>query len=144
MRVALTLAVASVLFATIMATMAFADSKANQVRIRYVTPENPELRPIYEDLKGRPSLEDFADQHSTPAQRAYSVLCMAYGADTKLFSEFVSEGYLPPERAEYCEEEYEQVQDAYDVLVVPHLDEYLAREIFDRTWLQDSNRQRPR
>ncbi len=80
--------------------------------------------------------EDFAEVHGMPQQRAYNVLCIAYGADTKLFGDFVTKGYLPKERAEVCEEEYEQVQDAYEELVTPHIDEALAKEIFDRTWLR--------
>jgi Putative metallopeptidase len=80
--------------------------------------------------------EDFAEVHGMPQQRAYNVLCIAYGADTKLFGDFVTKGYLPKERAEVCEEEYEQVQDAYEELVTPHIDEALAKEIFNRTWLR--------
>jgi len=84
------------------------------------------------------SLEDFADEHSTPAQRAYNVLCMAYGADSELFGNLVGEqrGFLPKERAVFCAEEYEQVQDAYEALIEPHVDQALAEEIFDRAWLK--------
>lgn len=84
------------------------------------------------------SLADFADEHSTPAQRAYNVLCMAYGADPELFGYVVGEqkGFLPKQRAMYCEEEYEQVQDAYEALIEPHVDQALANEIFDRAWLK--------
>ena len=60
---------------------------------------------------------------------------MAYGADPKLFADFVSKGYLSEHRAESCEEEYEQVQDAYDALIGPHIDQVLAKEIFHRDWL---------
>ena len=84
-------------------------------------------------------LEAFADEHGLPAQRAYNVLCMAYGADTELFGDFVTEGYLPEERADYCEEEYEQVQDAFEALITPHMDGGLADEIFSRNWLRESN-----
>ena len=83
-----------------------------------------------------PSLTDLAGEHGTPAQRAYNLLCIAYGADTKLFGDFVSEGHLPMKRARSCEEEYEQVQDAYEALVGPHIDEALAKEVFNRTWLR--------
>lgn len=84
------------------------------------------------------SLEDFADEHSTPAQRAYNVLCMAYGADSELFGNLVGEqrGLLPKERAVFCAEEYEQVQDAYEALIEPHVDQARAEEIFDRAWLK--------
>ena len=80
--------------------------------------------------------EDFAEVHGMPQQRAYNVLCIAYGADTKLFGDFVTNGYLPKERADVCEEEYEQVQDAYEALVAPHIEGALAKKIFDRTWLR--------
>ena len=51
----------------------------------------------------------FADEHGLPAQRFYNVLCMAYGADPKLFADLVEKEYLPKERAEGCDDEYEQV-----------------------------------
>jgi hypothetical protein len=41
------------------------------------------------------SIEDYADEHGTPAQRFFNVLCIAYGADTKLFGDIVSKGFLP-------------------------------------------------
>ena len=80
--------------------------------------------------------EDFASEHGMPAQRAYNVLCIAYGADPKLFSDVVTNGYLPKDRAELCEEEYEQVQDAFERLVGPHIDRALAKKNMDRTWLR--------
>ncbi len=83
------------------------------------------------------STEDYADEHGTPAQRFFNVLCIAYGADTKLFGEIVSKGYLPKSRAEFCEEEYEQVQDAVDLLIIPHIDLDLADEVMERSWLRD-------
>ena len=90
------------------------------------------------------SLEEFAGEHGTPAQRAYNVMCMAYGADRKLFRDFAKNGFLPRERAEFCHEEYEQVQHAFQALVEPHIDQDLARKIFDRTWLGEPVSRRPR
>jgi hypothetical protein len=81
-------------------------------------------------------LEDYANEHSTPAQRAYNLMCISYGADKKLFGNFVSKGYLPKERAEYCYEEYEQVEDAFEILVHPHIDFVLAKSFKDGTWLE--------
>ena len=81
------------------------------------------------------SMEDYADEHGTPAQRFYNVLCIAYGADTRLFGYIVNKGFLPKTRAEYCEEEYEQVQDAVDLLIVPHIDLDLADKLMDNAWL---------
>jgi len=83
------------------------------------------------------SMEDYAGEHGTPAQRFFNVLCIAYGSDPKLFGDIVSDGYLPKARAEYCEEEYQQVQEAFEILVNPHIDPVLAEEILDRTWLRE-------
>jgi hypothetical protein len=92
-----------------------------------------------DEMKADPcrSMEDYANEHGTPAQRFFNILCIAYGADTKQFGDIVSEGYLPEARAEYCEEEYEQVQDAFDELVLPHIDLVLAEEIMGISWLRE-------
>jgi hypothetical protein len=82
-------------------------------------------------------VEDYAKEHSTPAQRAFNLLCIAYGADTKMFADIVSEGHLPMARAEFCEEEYEQVQDAFELLITPHLDPVLAEKVRNKSWLQE-------
>lgn len=81
------------------------------------------------------SLEDYAGEHSTPAQRAFNTLCLAYGADRNLYADFVSEGFLPKERAEFCYEEYEQVEEAFEMLIKPHIDKELADQVFGRPWL---------
>jgi hypothetical protein len=78
------------------------------------------------DLK-RPRIEfgrhtAYADEHGTPAQRLYNLLCIAYGSDKELFADVVSKGYLPESRAEMCEGEYRQVQKAFESLVAPHID----------------------
>ena len=75
--------------------------------------------------------------HGTPAQRAYNLLCIAYGADAKLFGDFVTKGYLPKKRAEGCGDEYHQVSHAFETLIGPHIDRALAKKIFDRSWLAE-------
>lgn len=87
-------------------------------------------------------IEDAAETHSLPAQRAYNLLCMAYGANPKLFSDLVSGGQLPKDRVEFCEEEFEQVQQAYSDLIAPHVDGDLAKEIFDKSWLRKVDKSR--
>ena len=68
---------------------------------------------------------DFANAHSVPAQRLFNLLCMAYGADPKLFADLVDKGDLPRERAETCGEEYQQIAYAFKKHIVPHMDETL-------------------
>src|SRR5262245_6783304 len=73
--------------------------------------------------------QKFADEHGTPAQRFYNLLCMAYGADPKLFADVVQKGFLPEDRAIGCEREYAQVAHAFDTLIGPHSDRRLARTL---------------
>jgi len=84
-----------------------------------------------------PSMTEFADEHSTPEQRAFNLLCMAYGADPELFQDVVKAWGLPDERATICEEEYELVALAYQALIGPHIDPDLAEKNFDRSWLPE-------
>ena len=76
----------------------------------------------------------FADAHGLPMQRFYNVLCLAYGADAKLFEQLVSDGHLPAERAEGCEDEYAQVKRAMAILIEPFIDQSLAKRIKSRQW----------
>jgi hypothetical protein len=78
----------------------------------------------------------FADEHGLPAQRFYNVLCMAYGADSKLFADLVDKGYLPSERAEGCADEYEQVIKALNKLIGPYIDQKRAERVRAKQWLR--------
>jgi len=85
-------------------------------------------------------LAAFSDVHAAPAQRFYNLLCLAYGADPVLFAEFVEKDaieYLPQGRALNCKGEYEQVTNAFNASIRPHLDERLEKEVLDKTWLPD-------
>jgi hypothetical protein len=87
---------------------------------------------------------DFAEEHGMPEQRAYNLLCMAYGADKELFGDLVSKGHLPRERAESCIDDYEQVLDAVEILIRPHVDRALAEKTLGRNWIRKTTRQEPR
>ena len=89
-------------------------------------------------------MKQFADAHGTPAQRFYNLLCIAYGADPQLFGDVVEKGLLPKDRAEDCEDEYQQVAFAYQKLIGPHIDRALEKKVFDKTWLPDAKKLVPR
>lgn len=86
-----------------------------------------------------PTMAEFAGEHSTSGQRAYNLLCMAYGADPELFHDLPALGGLPLERAEYCGEEYELIALAFQALIDPHIDHDLAKEVYDRNWLPEEH-----
>lgn len=84
-----------------------------------------------------PTLQQFANEHGTPAQRFYNLLCIAYGADPKLFGDLTAKGYLPQERAEGCDDEYKQAAFAFQTLIGPHIDQKRAKRVLNRMWLPE-------
>jgi hypothetical protein len=83
------------------------------------------------------ALTKFANVHGIPAQRFFNVLCIAYGADRKLFADVVEKGYLPKDRAESCDLEYEQTAFAFKKLISSrYIDKKLANKVLD-TWMRD-------
>jgi len=90
----------------------------------------------HEAQEQTPKQKQFADAHGLPAQRFYNLLCMAYGADPKLFADLVEKKYLPESRAEGCEDEYKQVSYAVKKLIAPHMDQKQARKVKARKWLK--------
>ena len=81
-------------------------------------------------------LTKYADEHGIPAQRFFNVLCLAYGANQKLFADVVEKGYLPKRRAEGCDLEYEQAAFAFKTLIGPYVDRKLAKKVL-ATWMRD-------
>jgi Putative metallopeptidase len=81
-------------------------------------------------------LTKYADEHGIPAQRFFNVLCIAYGADQKLFADVVEKGYLPKKRAEGCDLEYDQAAFAFKKLIGPYIDQNLAKKVL-ATWMRD-------
>jgi len=83
------------------------------------------------ERKSASSIE-FASEHGTAEQRYYNVLCLAFGAHPKLFSDLKSQKILPNDRAERCQDEFEQIDDAYKALILPHVDQLLAQTIWGK------------
>jgi len=88
-----------------------------------------------------PDMEEYADEHSTSEQRAINLVCQAYGADPKLFSDLPALAKVPQYRVDICEEEYELISHAYQTLIGPHIDPQLAKKVFKRNWLPEKKSQ---
>jgi hypothetical protein len=93
----------------------------------------------YKDFVEKPEmtipLKAFSDVHGASPQRFYNLLCMAYGADPKLFAGVVGKGFLPQQRAQNCHREYWEVAYAFKTLIRPHLDLTLAKRVLNTEWL---------
>ncbi|NJN73959.1 MAG: DUF4344 domain-containing metallopeptidase [Limnothrix sp. RL_2_0] len=61
----------------------------------------------------------FWDEHALSSQRFYNTACLIYGSDPDAFNFIIEEEYLPEDRAERCEEEYEQKSEAWWTLLDP-------------------------
>jgi hypothetical protein len=82
-------------------------------------------------------LKAFSDIHGAPEQRYYNLLCLAYGADPKLFADVVTKGQLPRSRAVDCKREYDQVAYGFQEFIAPHLDHQLEKQVLDKAWLPE-------
>ena len=85
-------------------------------------------------------LTAFSDEHGPPAQRFYNLLCLAYGADPVLFADVVEKNYLPKERARICRAQYGELNYAFHQLILPHLDQQLAKQVMNKSWLPPDDR----
>ena len=73
------------------------------------------------DQRAELGADDFADVHSLDETRTYNLQCWIYGADPDANADLVGEGALPQERADGCEDEYLQLDNAWSTLLEPHL-----------------------
>ena len=88
----------------------------------------------------QPGSADYAAAHGVPAQRFYNVLCIAYGAQPKLFADYVKQGFLPVFRIGSCRWEYQQILHAFKTLIAPHVDPVLQEKVRGREWLPASGK----
>jgi hypothetical protein len=81
----------------------------------------------YSDDARREAIDQaaIASARALPAQRAFNLRCLAYGAKPSVFAFTVKQQMLPTDRAEWCQEEYNQVGFAVAKLLSPHLDQRL-------------------
>jgi hypothetical protein len=63
----------------------------------------------------------YSDEHALGQQRFYNIVCWVYGQDPEAHADLVGEEYLPEERAQGCQHEYEQLATSWTKLLQPHL-----------------------
>jgi putative metallopeptidase DUF4344 len=85
----------------------------------------------------------YADEHGSSSQRLYNTLCIAYGGDPGTFGDFVESGWLPPERAQRCADEYQQVDFAFKKTILPFIDQEQMGKVQARPWFLPSETREP-
>ncbi|MFC5667185.1 DUF4344 domain-containing metallopeptidase [Kitasatospora misakiensis] len=76
--------------------------------------------------QGQRPIEAYADEHSLHAQRYYNWACWLYGSDTARYAtlqlaEGNPNGILPPDRANRCPGEYQQIEKAWGPYLEPYV-----------------------
>ena len=87
-----------------------------------------------EAKKATLSRSTLADVHDFAVQRLYNLLCIAYGAEPRLFADLVEKNYLPADRAEDCADEYGQVAYAIKTLMGRYVDVNTREKVFAKDW----------
>lgn len=62
----------------------------------------------------------FWDEHSLSEQRVYNVACLIYGSNPEEYADFIESEWLPEDRADGCEAEYEQASNSWNTLLEPY------------------------
>ena len=73
---------------------------------------------LYESKSDEP--HPYWDTHGTNMQRFYNISCWAYGEDPAYNMDLIEDGWLPEDRAKWCEEEYEQIRQAFGYLLADY------------------------
>jgi Putative metallopeptidase len=68
-----------------------------------------------------PNNPGYWDTHSTNAQRMYNWACYVYGADPEGNAALVTDGLLPQERADGCQDEFAKMSAAWQQMLGPHM-----------------------
>ncbi len=85
---------------------------------------------------------DLSNVRGIMAQRYYTTLCIAVGADRKTFGSFVAEsrggshaaGDLPSTRAAGCDDEYGNLAHGMQDLISPHINAELLKRVQNTKW----------
>jgi hypothetical protein len=93
------------------------------------------FRPYMNAAQTTEATVGFSDIHGTPAQRFFNLLCIGYGARQDVFGDLVEKGLLPKSRAQDCPFEYGSLAFAVGQLVKPYIDQQLAQQVLDQSWL---------
>jgi hypothetical protein len=78
---------------------------------------------------------DFSDTVSPAYQRFFNYICVAYIGNPIEFGELVENKILPKRRAERCQREYDQIKKAFNLRIMPHVDEDALIKIRATSWL---------
>lgn len=60
------------------------------------------------------------DTHAGNMQRFYNISCWSYGEDPVYNQDLITDGWLPEDRAVWCEEEYDQIKTAFGYLLADY------------------------
>jgi hypothetical protein len=78
---------------------------------------------------------DFSYVRSSNAHSFYNYLCMAYGSDPRSFAFLARNLDIPGHRSEWCAFDFQQVRNAFDQTILPHVNQAQLKKVQEMTWL---------
>ncbi len=101
-----------------------------------------------EFMKNFGPMDNYASVHGLPQQRFYNLLCLAYGADPKLFADVTNNmmqmASIPKRRADNCEYEFQAFDRAFNTEIEPYIDSQMAKTVMDTNWFPEPHQTPPR
>ncbi|AQT83198.1 hypothetical protein B1R94_29035 [Mycolicibacterium litorale] len=97
------------------------DGKIDQDSVDAVRDEAFTFAALSDMNNGEVSPDELADVHSPNRTRMVNMVCWAYGADPDPLEDLVANGILPEQRAAGCDDEYQQLEHAWNTLLGPYL-----------------------
>lgn len=98
-----------------------ADGSVDPASVQAVKDFAREFKGYDEQKGGEIDQGALADVHSLDLTRMYNLECWVYGADPVGNADLVTDGLLPEDRADGCEDEYAQLSRSWDTLLAPYL-----------------------
>jgi hypothetical protein len=95
-------------------------------------------------MKNFGQMDNYSSIHGLPQQRFFNLLCLAYGADPKLFADVANSmmqmASIPKRRADNCGYEFQTFDHAFKTQIEPYIDTRVAGTVMDMTWFPEPHR----
>src|SRR5262245_30512624 len=96
------------------------------------------LKNYENDPKVLVPLKAFASNHGAPQERFFNLVCIAYGAQPKVFADVVEKKLLPETRARGCAYEFRTVRYAVLREIGPHIDWKLSQSAWGKMMVDNT------
>lgn len=98
-----------------------ADGRVDPDQVQAAKDQAREYRLYAQDDGPQPDEALMADVHTLNEARMYNFECWIYGSDPEANADVITDGLLPQDRADGCQDEFAKLTNAWSELLKPHL-----------------------